>query len=81
MLIDTMIYVLLILISIQFPTNFAWSNKRWSWRNRKAPLTATPLAAAPPSCQLQFESSLGQGNKNIMESTCEAVRFVDQFVL
>ena len=81
-----MIYVLLILISIQFPTNFAWSNKRWSWRNRKAPLTdapvaAVPLAAAPPSCQLQFESSLGQGNKNIMESTCEAVRFVDQFVL
>ena len=70
MLIDTMIYVLLILISIQFPTNFGWSN------NRKA-----PLAVAPPSCQLQYESSLGPGNKNIMEATCEAVRFVDQFDL
>mgnify|MGYP001227992452 CR=1 FL=1 len=81
MLLDTMIYVLLILISIQFPTNFAWSINRFSWGNRKAPLTAAPLVAAPPSCQLQFESSLGPGNKNIMEGTCEAVRFVDQFVL
>ena len=81
MLNDTMIYVLLILISIQFPTNLAWSRNKWPWRNPKAPVTTPPLVAAPPSCQLQFESSLGPSNKNIMESTCEAVRFVDQFVL
>ena len=57
MLIDTMIYVLLILISIQFPRNFAWSHNRrpQSWRKSTA-----PLVAAPPSdaCKVLYQRIL-----------------------
>ena len=60
MLNDTMIYVLLILISIQFPTNLAWSRNKWPWRNPKAPVTTPPLVAAPRSdaCKVVYQRIL-----------------------